>query len=42
MGRLAPADRARITRTREVLERGHARVVGEARRTLRKVGVVVA
>lgn len=41
-GRLAPADRARITRGREVLERRHVRVLSEVRRTLRAARVVVA
>jgi hypothetical protein len=39
--RLAPADGARITRTRDLLARDHNRVVAEARRTLVTAGIVL-
>lgn len=41
-GHLVPADSARITRAREVLTRGHPRVVTEARRTLLEAGATLA
>lgn len=41
-GRLTPADRVRIGRARALLERGHTRVIGEARWTLRVAGIPVA
>lgn len=40
-GRLDAADRARIARGRQVLERGRHRVLAEVRRTLRAAGIVV-
>lgn len=41
-GRLVPADSARITRAREVLARGHTRIIAEARGALREVGATLA